>query len=57
MARTSRPVSYTHLDVYKRQSLKPGLVDAAENNYPSYESAHHYEVAKYYALTLSLIHI
>ncbi|AMH07381.1 TRAP transporter substrate-binding protein [Achromobacter xylosoxidans] len=32
-------------------SLKTGLVDAAENNYPSYESAHHYEVAKYYALT------
>lgn len=32
-------------------SLKTGLVDAAENNYPSYESAHHYEVAKYYAMT------
>lgn len=32
-------------------ALKTGLVDAAENNYPSYESAHHYEVAKYYSLT------
>ncbi|OZI67388.1 TRAP transporter substrate-binding protein [Bordetella genomosp. 11] len=32
-------------------SLKTGLVDAAENNFPSYESAHHYEVAKYYSLT------
>ncbi len=31
--------------------LKTGLVDAAENNFPSYESAHHYEVAKYYSLT------
>ncbi|ARP88480.1 C4-dicarboxylate ABC transporter [Bordetella genomosp. 9] len=32
-------------------SLKTGLVDAAENNFPSYESAHHYEVAKYFSLT------
>ncbi|MPT24203.1 MAG: DctP family TRAP transporter solute-binding subunit, partial [Starkeya sp.] len=32
-------------------SLKTGLVDAAENNFPSYESAHHYEVAKYYSMT------
>ena len=32
-------------------SLKTGLVDAAENNFPSYESAHHYEVAKFYSLT------
>ena len=32
-------------------ALKTGLVDAAENNFPSYESAHHYEVAKYYSMT------
>lgn len=32
-------------------ALKTGLVDAAENNFPSYESAHHYEVAKFYSLT------
>lgn len=32
-------------------ALKTGLVDAAENNFPSYESGHHYEVAKYYSLT------
>lgn len=32
-------------------SLKTGLIDAAENNYPSYESGHHYEVAKYYSKT------
>ena len=32
-------------------ALKTGLVDAAENNYPSYESSRHFEVAKYYAKT------
>ncbi|SAI27168.1 TRAP-type C4-dicarboxylate transport system%2C periplasmic component [Bordetella ansorpii] len=32
-------------------ALKTGLVDAAENNFPSYESAHHYEVAKYFSMT------
>ena len=31
--------------------LKTGLVDAAENNYPSYESSRRFEVAKYYAKT------
>lgn len=31
--------------------IKTGLVDGAENNFPSYESAHHYEVAKNFALT------
>jgi TRAP-type C4-dicarboxylate transport system substrate-binding protein len=32
-------------------ALKTGLVDAAENNYPSNESTRHYEVAKYYNKT------
>ncbi|CDM23255.1 TRAP transporter substrate-binding protein [Castellaniella defragrans] len=32
-------------------SLKTGLIDAAENNYPSYESGHHYEVAKFFSKT------
>ena len=32
-------------------ALKTGLVDAAENNFPTYESAHHYEVAKFYSLS------
>jgi TRAP-type C4-dicarboxylate transport system substrate-binding protein len=32
-------------------ALKTGLVDAAENNVPSYESSRHFEVAKYYAKT------
>ncbi|MTJ80596.1 MAG: TRAP transporter substrate-binding protein [Telmatospirillum sp.] len=31
--------------------LKTGLIDGAENNWPSYESSHHYEVAKYFSLT------
>ena len=32
-------------------ALKTGLVDGAENNWPSYESSRQFEVAKYYSLT------
>lgn len=32
-------------------ALKTGLVDAAENNYPSYESSRHFEVARYFNKT------
>ena len=32
-------------------ALKTGLIDGAENNWPSYDTASHYEAAKYYALT------
>lgn len=32
-------------------ALQTGLVDGAENNYPSYDSVKHYEVAKYFSLT------
>ncbi len=32
-------------------ALKTGLVDAAENNYPSYESSRHFEVARFYNKT------
>ncbi len=32
-------------------ALKTGVVDAAENNWPSYESSKHYETARYYNLT------
>lgn len=32
-------------------ALKTGVVDAAENNWPSYESSRHFEVAKFYSLT------
>lgn len=34
-------------DVY--QGLANGVVDGAENNYPSYKSTNHFEVAKYYS--------
>ncbi|MDR3495613.1 MAG: TRAP transporter substrate-binding protein [Ancalomicrobiaceae bacterium] len=30
--------------------LKTGLIDGAENNWPSYQTTHSYEVAKYYTL-------
>lgn len=32
-------------------ALKTGVVDGAENNWPSYDSSRHYEVAKMYSLT------
>ena len=31
--------------------LKTGIVDAAENNWPSYESSRHFEAAKFYSQT------
>ncbi len=37
------------------QSLKTGVIDGAENNFPSFESSNHYEVAKYYSMTEHLI--
>ena len=37
------------------QSLKTGVIDGAENNYPSFESTGHYEVAGYYSITEHLI--
>lgn len=35
--------------------LKTGLVDAAENNYPSYEEAKHYEAAPVYSETMHVM--
>jgi tripartite ATP-independent transporter DctP family solute receptor len=32
-------------------SLQTGVVDGAENNWPSYESTRHFEVAKYYSMS------
>jgi tripartite ATP-independent transporter DctP family solute receptor len=32
-------------------ALKTGVVDGAENNWPSYDSSRHYEAAKFYSLT------
>lgn len=37
------------------QSLKTGVVDGAENNWPSYETTGHYEVAGFYSLSQHLI--
>lgn len=37
------------------QSLKTGVIDGAENNFPSYDSSNHYEVAKYYSVDDHLI--
>ncbi len=36
-------------------ALQTGIVDGAENNYPSYASGQHYRYAKYYSLTEHLI--
>jgi tripartite ATP-independent transporter DctP family solute receptor len=32
-------------------ALKTGIVDAAENNWPTYESSRHFEAAKYYNMS------
>ena len=32
-------------------AMQTGVVDGAENNYPSYESGQHYRYAKYYSKT------
>lgn len=45
------PMAYS--EVY--QSLGTGVIDGAENNWPSYESSNHYEVAGYYSNTNHLI--
>ena len=60
-------VSYTHLDVYKRQgelysALQTGVVDGAEQPIANYKSNAFPEVAPYlildgHTLGLSLIHI
>jgi tripartite ATP-independent transporter DctP family solute receptor len=31
-------------------AIQTGVVDGAENNFPSYDTANHYQVAKYYSL-------
>ncbi|MFW5680761.1 MAG: TRAP transporter substrate-binding protein [Pseudomonadota bacterium] len=37
------------------QSLRTGVIDGAENNYPSFESTGHFEVAGYYSISEHLI--
>lgn len=43
---SATPMAYD--EVYS--SLQTGVIDGAENNYPSYYSTNHYEVAKYYTI-------
>lgn len=47
------PSPMAFAEVY--QSLKTGVVDGAENNWPSYESTGHYEVAGFYSDSQHLI--
>lgn len=45
------PIPYG--EVY--QALAQGVIDGAENNWPSFQSARHYEVAPFYSLTEHLL--
>ena len=47
------PSPMAFAEVY--QSLKTGVVDGAENNWPSYESTGHFEVAAFYSNSQHLI--
>ncbi|WP_407704138.1 TRAP transporter substrate-binding protein [Xylophilus rhododendri] len=47
MGANATPMPYG--EVYT--GLKTGIVDGAENNWPSYESSRHFEAAKYYNVT------
>jgi len=51
MGGNATPMAFS--EVYT--SIKTGVVDGAENNWPSYESTGHYEVAGYYSSTEHLI--
>jgi TRAP-type C4-dicarboxylate transport system substrate-binding protein len=45
----ANPTPMPYGEVYT--ALTTGLIDAAENNFPSYESSRHFEAAKHYTLT------
>lgn len=45
----ANPTPIPYNEVY--QALVQGVVDGAENNWPSYESSRHYEAAKFYTTT------
>jgi tripartite ATP-independent transporter DctP family solute receptor len=47
MGANATPMPYG--EVYT--ALKTGLVDGAENNWPSYDTSKHFEVAKFYSIT------
>lgn len=51
MGGNATPMAFS--EVYS--SIKTGVVDGAENNWPSYDSTGHYEVAGYYSDTQHLI--
>lgn len=44
----ANPTPMPYGEVYS--GLQTGVIDGAENNWPSYDSVSHYEVAKYYVL-------
>ena len=44
----ANPTPMAYGEVYS--SLQTGVIDGAENNWPSYESTSHYEVSKYYVI-------
>ncbi len=48
---TATPMPYG--EVYS--AIQTGVIDGAENNWPSLDTSHHYEVAKYYTLDEHLI--
>ena len=45
----ANPTPMSYGEVYS--ALQTGVIDGAENNWPSFESSKHYEVAKHYTLT------
>lgn len=45
----ANPTPMSYGEVYS--ALETGVVDGAENNWPSYESSRHFEVAKHFSLT------
>ena len=45
----ANPTPMPYGEVYT--ALKTGIIDAAENNYPSYKSSRHFEAAQFYSLT------
>ena len=44
----ANPVEVVYSEVFS--ALEQGIVDGAENNWPSYEAMKHYKVAKYYTI-------
>lgn len=48
-ALSANPTPMPYGEVYT--ALKTGIVDGAENNWPSFESSRHFEAAKYYNLS------